>query len=197
MIELDDLRVVVSVAVNLIDTGFIQRPSTGAGPTRIDRPGSRFAAEIAFREMTPDEAARLATRLLRARRLGLRVRLPLLRPQGAPGAPLVDGRGQGGTTLALRNVTPGWVAKENYRLTVIEAATGLRCLHKIAAPAVAGIDGRILLEIEPALRLPLADGDMVELARPTIEGFVISELSEGDAVDRLVRLPAVTLEEAA
>lgn len=181
-----------------VDLGFVQEGSAGLGD-RIDRPGNHFACEAMFPPFKPDLARKFATRVHRATREGIRIEIPLLGVhQGYPGAPVVDGDDQTGTALALRGLTPRYAAKEGFWLTATEALTGQRFLHRVQASVAADEDGLITLEIEPPLRAPLADGDTIELARPTIEGTLREPARISLAVDRLVRLGAsLTIEEVA
>lgn len=146
----------------------------------------------------PAKVARVfVSRLLAAKSEGLRIEYPLLgEGQGIPGAPAVDGAGQAGKSLVLRGLTPHYAAKEGFWLS-IEDAAGQHYLHNVRATVVAGADGKASLSIEPALRVPFADGAAIHLDRPMIEGLV-----DGDEwgwqipVNRLIAL-AVTIEEAA
>ena len=195
MIELPESPAPNGMVPRLTDPGFVQR---GASALRINRPGSHWAFELTFPPMRPELSRRFSARLLRAKREGLRIKLPLLgEHQGIPGAPVVDGAGQAGTSLAVRGLTPGYVAKEGFWFHIVRAATGKQYLHKVFGTAITGADGKAVMQIEPALRVPFADGDMIELAAPEVEGFV-----DGDSwgwevpVNRLIAL-AVTVEEYA
>ena len=179
----------------LIDFGIFQRPSTGAAVSRFDRPGNRFAAEFEFPPMPAATAEVFVARLLRAKSEGLRIAVPLLRSQGAPGAAaVVNGSGAGGTSLPVRSIAAGWQAKEGYWLTVQDSA-GMRYLHKIAADATPTA-GAATLTITPPLRAPLVDGNPVLLSAPTIEGIVTSVAEWPIEVSGIVRI-SFSLEEAA
>lgn len=157
----------------LVDMGFSQRgPAT---MVRIDRPGSHYRAAITLPASNADTARLIVARLIRAKNEGLRLEYPLQGvSQGAPGAPIVNGAGQTGNVINLRNVTPGYVAKEGFWLTIYDG-TGQGYLHNIAGQSVANGSGLIALTITPNLRFPFADGAIVELAHPTIEGLVEGE----------------------
>ena len=145
----------------------------------------------------PAKVARVfVSRLLAAKSEGLRIEYPLLgESQGIPGAPVIDGAAQAGMTIAVRGLTPHYACKEGFWLS-IEDASGQHYLHNCRATVVAGADGRAVLPITPALRVPFADGAVIHLAKPMIEGLV-----DGDEwgwqipVNRLIAL-AVTIEEA-
>ncbi|USA39618.1 hypothetical protein NCF86_00190 [Pelagerythrobacter marinus] len=171
MIELPDRPAPTQMEPTLLDYGSVQR---GAASQRINRPGSRYRMAFSTPPMEPDTSRKFVARLLRAKREGLRVKLPLIVPQGIPGTPVVNGAGQAGTTIALRGLTPGYIAKEGFWLNIVEA-DGTSYLHSVFETAVADENGEALIEIEPALRAPFADGDSVELSAPWIEGFVVGE----------------------
>lgn len=196
MIELPASPAPNGVTPRLIDYGAVLRSPTGGASLRLDRAGSRFAAEVSFPPMKADTARVFVSRLLDAKSEGLRIEFPLLDvPQGSPGAPVVDGAGQAGKTLNVRGLTPGYVAKEGYWLS-IEDADGQHYLHNVRATVRAAADGTASLAITPALRVPFADGATVHLAKPMIEGLVDgNEFSWQIPVNRLIAL-AVTIEEA-
>lgn len=180
-----------------LDFGFLQRPSSGAATVRVDRPGSRMKATFSFPPYEPDVARRILPRLKRALREGVRIRWPLLGVnQGLPGNPVVDGDEVAGTTLPLRGLTPFYAAKTGFALHIEEALTGERHWHEVQEPAVANADGKIELLVEPPLRAPFADGDVVELARPTFEGWLLEPVGRSVSVDRLARGIVLTIEEA-
>lgn len=181
----------------LVDFGFLQRPVSGAKVQRVDRPGNRYAVEVSYPPMKADVARKFVARLQRAVREGLRIEYPLLGvSQGSPGAPVVDGADPTGTTLPVRGLTPHYAVKEGYWLNVTDA-DGTRYLHSVQTPAIADASGLLSIDIEPAIRTPLADGSEVELAKPTIEGTV-EVVGWSLNVDRLVRFGgAIVIEEAA
>lgn len=198
MIDLATEMVPSGAEIELLDFGFLQRPSSGAPAVRVSRPGSRFRVALSFPPMTEQIARRVLPRLKRAKREGLRVRWPVGRGgQGFPGNPVVDGNGQAGTSLEVRGLTPGYAAGIGYVLHIEEGATGERCIHELQQTTIAGGDGKAVFDIEPPLRLPFADGDTIELAAPTIEGWPLTETVQSLSVDRLVRGVVIELEEMA
>lgn len=197
MIELPNTPGPNAVEPELIDYGFNQKPATGAGALRVDRPGSRFRLEVSFPVMRADTARVFISRLIAAKSEGLRMPYPLLGVnQGNPGSPVVDGSGALGSTLPVRGMTPGYQIKEGFWLTVIDA-DGVYYLHNVRANTFADASGEATLTIKPILRAPLVDGDTILLGKPMVEG-VIEELSSfplglADLVDGL----SFTLEEQA
>lgn len=196
MIELPDSPAPNGVTATLLDFALVQRPASGAALQVIDRPGSRFQLEYGFPVMKADTARKFTVRLTKAKREGLRIGVPLLGvSQGIPGAPVVDGAGQSGTTLDVRGLTANYAFKEGFWMTVIDA-DGEGYLHQISAPGAADALGDAAISIEPALRAPFADGDEIELANPWVAGVVTSQVSWPMELGNFVRL-GFTLEEAA
>ena len=104
---------------SLIDYGFTQR---GAASLRVDRPGSRYAMAFGYPPMEPDTSRRFVARLLRAKRQGLRMKLPLLVPQDPfPARRWVDGAGQAGSRLKIRGFAAGFTIREGWWFSVKEA----------------------------------------------------------------------------
>lgn len=172
----------------LIDFGFTLRPVLGGADERVNRAGSRFMVELSFPPMDIRLSRVFVSRLLQAQSEGLRVKFPLLETQGAPGSPVVDGVGQAGTTLAVRNLTPNYVYREGWWLSV-ESSSGQHYLHNIRAAGRATAAGEAEIPIWPELRAPFADGDSVHLARPMIEGLPLgNERSWEIPVHKLIAL---------
>lgn len=171
MIELPDSPAPNGMEPTLLDYGSVQR---GAAALRVNRPGSRWRMGFTYPPMLPDVSRKFVARLVRAKRDGVRITLPLIVPQGLAGSPVVDGAGQAGTALALRGLAPAYIAREGFWLNVVEA-DGTSYLHKVFETGVADGDGKVTLEIDPPLRAPFADGDRVELSAPWIDGFVDGE----------------------
>lgn len=155
----------------LLDYGIVQR---GASSLRVNRAGNRYRVAFSYPPMQPEKAHTFTGRLTRAKRDGVKITLPLIVPQGSPGAPVVDGVGQSGTSLAVRDLNAGYPAKEGFWLTIYEA-DGTGYLHQVVETVRADASGNATLAIEPPLRAPFADGDPIELAAPTVEGFVDGE----------------------
>lgn len=183
------------IELSLLDYGAILRPPGGGAVQRVNRKGSRWRASVSLPPMLPAEARIFISRLARAKFEGVRLELPLLVDQGAPGAPVVNGAGQAGTTINLRGMTNGYVVAEGYWLSIVNAA-GQHFLHCVTASVtVAG--GLAAVGIVPELRTSFADGATVHLVAPQIEGFVDGEeWSWAIPLDRFVRIE-FPIEEAA
>jgi len=181
-----------SMVVELLDMGFIQR---GSSSVRVNRPGARYRIQFMFPIMDVDDARAFISKMQRAKRTSLQIDIPLLIKQGIPGTPVVDGAVvSAASTISIRGLTPGYVIKEQYWFTVVEA-DGSAYLHTVVESVTADATGEATVEIEPPLRAPFADGDTVHFAVPYMQGFM-----DGDAfswtvrTDRYVEL-AVTVEE--
>jgi hypothetical protein len=89
---------------------------------------------------------------------------------GAPGSPTVLAATGGGTSLPITGGTPGYAIREGQALTL---TTGDRGYFYLAAEQVVlGSDGAGTIVLDVPLRVAAAEGDAVNLARPTIEGWI-------------------------
>ncbi|BEV02198.1 hypothetical protein [Novosphingobium olei] len=186
-----------AVKPQLVDPGYVLKSAGNAASLRVDRPGMHYAAEFTLPAMTPESGRLLVGRLARARSEGIRVAWPLVGAvQGSPGSPQVDGTDSAGTTLKLKGLTPGYLAKEGYWLNVIDGA-GVHYLHQVAEATVrAGSDGKATLAVWPPLRCALADSATVKLTGVQIEGVLTSDVAWEIPVNRLFVPPAIAIEEA-
>tara|TARA_R110002051_G_scaffold161835_7_gene233464 strand:- start:31 stop:618 length:588 start_codon:yes stop_codon:yes gene_type:complete len=89
---------------------------------------------------------------------------------GTPGAPLVNGGAQSGANIILDGLTPYYVIRKNWWLTIITG--GQRYTYRARAETVVDASGAVTLPLRTMLRVPPADNDVVELVNPTVEGFV-------------------------
>jgi len=103
-----------------------------------------------------------------------------------PGAPLVKGAGQAGTSLVIDGLPNGYVIRKGQFMSVVSA--GQRFLYRTKAAATANGSGEVTVQFRTMLRRPPNDNDVVEIAQPMIEGFVrdLGEWAVG--VERLVGL---------
>lgn len=156
----------------LISHGGDLRPSLGGAVQRIGRVGSRFAVEFEFPPMKAELGRPFVSRLLRCERDT--ARMSLRQPGlviGNPGGDVqVDGAGQAGSRLALRNMTPGYAVRDGqfFHLFVAER----HYLHMVTAGAVASPLGKVLLDIAPMLRIRPADGAHANFTDVTVGGWI-------------------------
>jgi hypothetical protein len=178
----------------LLDKSLTQR-SAGPGRTnRVLRKGSRYRVQVSMGPFYAEEGRDYVADLIAAKTEGLQISYPLQWSQSGCGSLVVDGDGQGGTSLAVKGGTPGFMVRKGFWLS-IENGDGEHYLHNVKAPVRLDADGEGVLEISPELRFPFDDGDKVHMAKPMVQGFV-----EGDEwgweVAASMTLPIVfTLEE--
>jgi hypothetical protein len=196
MITLPDVPAPNGAEPSLIDFGVNLRAALGGTTVRVNRPGARFRLAVSYPLMTPDVARVFVSRLIRAKFEGLRLPYPLLsETQGSPGSPVVNGAGQAGTAIALRNITANHPFREGSWLSIVGG--GRHYLHNVTNAVTANGSGFAMVNIAPALRFPFPDGAAVHVAQPMIEGFVDGETADWTIrVDHLVQL-AFTIEEFA
>lgn len=197
MIELPFDVIPNGVEVESLDFGMLLRPAAGASPLRVNRPGARLRVRVSFPPMPAEVARVVNSRLMTARREGLRIDYPLLGvDQGAPGDPVVDGDDPAGTTLPMKGLTPGYAVREGYVLTLVDV-DGNRFTHFAASADVVDSSGEVVIEVEPPIRGEFSDGDTILLGRPTIEGLVVEDYTWSLSVDQLVRGAVIVIEESA
>lgn len=179
----------------LVDYGGVLRSAIGGATQKIDRLGSRFRVELTYPPMSEVDGRIFVSRLIRAKREGLRVEYPLLSvDQGTPGAPQVNGSGQTGFTLAAKGFAPGYLGKEGYWFSIVR--NGQHYLHNVTSNFTADGTGNATISIFPALRVPFLNNDVLHFAKPMIEGVV-----DGDEIGWQLSLAhliefSVTIEEA-
>jgi hypothetical protein len=193
LIELPHWAAATSMSPRFLDAGFTQRGVQSLD--RIDRKGGRYKFDFTFGPYQAEESREIVSLLIAGKQEGLRVRLPLLHPQGNPGAPLLAGAAVSGRTIALDGVTRGYVCKPGFWLSLVK--DGRHYLHNVRTGGQAAADGTLSLTLNELLRDSFADNAAVHLAQPMIEGLV-----DGDefawsvaARERLVPIE-FTIEEA-
>jgi hypothetical protein len=197
MIEFPPFAVPDTATPAMLDFGGTLRPALGGPIQRVNRQGSRYQVAMTFPPFAGEREGRIVlARLLRAKQEGGRVEYPLPSPQPVSGSTVVDGADQTGSTLAVRGIQPHTAILEGWWLS-IEDATGQHYLHNIGGAVVAGADGKVAIPITPMLRSPFADGCIVHLVRPMVEGLVDGDtLSWSVSVENDIGI-AFTIEEAA
>ena len=171
--------------IALVSALNVLSPAFGDGEQEIRRKGSRYAMTFSMPVMSYVASMAWDDLMAEGDQVLMRVHQPGF-DTGAPGASVVDGADQSGRLLKLRGLTPFYPVRKGQFLSVI--TEGRRFLYRARAESVANDDGEVEVPIRTLLRHPHADGDVVELAQPMIEGFVrdLGEWSVG--VDRLVGL---------
>lgn len=145
----------------------------------LNRLGSRWELEVTTPRLKPEPDGRQWTSALaQAWFTGERVSFAVPQPGlaiGSPGAPVVNGGGQTGSSLFIRNFTPGYFLRVGQFFSI--ASGGRRYLHKVAGTGDFGADGLGLssFPIQPMIRVSPTDGAVCEFLNPTIEGLLIGD----------------------
>ena len=154
-----------------IDFGGDLTPFLGGEAQRVNRNGNRFAVAVTLPPMTPADAAAWVAALNDAVGSGVRWRVRQVEMViGVPGAPVVNGAGQAGSTLAITGGQPRYTARRGLFFSLLSG--GRRYLHLLTASTQLDASGAGTLAIVPRLRIEPENGDAVEIAQPIIEGKV-------------------------
>lgn len=181
----------------LIDAGGVQQSGPGGVAQRLNRLGNRFALDVAYPRLRPEPDGRvLASRVRQALTDG--ALFPFPQPGlniGSPGAPVVDGGGQLGSTLRMRGFNPGYGYREGQFFSVIIG--GRRWLYQASADGLADGAGKANVPILPMIRIPPGDGATCEFAQPYIEGYITAGAAEIEQTIAKSMLPQITIMERA
>lgn len=157
---------------HFLDYGVTLSPALGGVAQRLDRLGSRFALDVTIGGIKEGATWRLwAAAMMAGRSAG--VAYPWPQPGlviGTPGAALIDGAGQSGSTLNLKSMTPGYTIAALQAFSI--ADSGRRYLYLASAAATVLGTGKVALPIFPMLRSSPADATACEFAAPLIEGLL-------------------------
>jgi len=184
VIELPPFARFASFSATLIDAGFTQRGVQSL--LRIDRKGARHRVSLVCPPYTPDQGRVMVRRLIRAKQEGLRMALPLLHSQGAPGNVTLSSAVSTGRIINVQGGTPGYKCLEGYWLS-LENSAGQHFLHSVSETVTFSSTGTAQITLDVMVRAPFAAGNRVHLASPMVEGLV-----EGDewaweyGVDRVI-----------
>lgn len=160
---------------NLIDFGSWVEAMLGGTPIRINRLGNRYRVTVVMPPMVhADQGREWLADLLRGKSEGVRMRYPLSGlVTGPAGSPVVDGSGQLGTSLQVRGVTPNFVFRKGYPLSI--KTGGIHRLNFIAAASSASSSGIATLSLVTLQRVTPDDGDSIHYERPYVEGRLLGE----------------------
>ena len=198
VIDLPEWAVPNGLEPYLRDFGTILTPFLGGPEQRINRLGTRFGLRVTLPPMpTRDKALIIQSRLLRARED--RLRMEWVQPDfdtGVPGSPLISAAVAAGTSIPLKGMAAGYTVKEGQMLSIIRGAR--RYMHMFSADGTVGAGGTLQAGIWPMIRASLITNDVVEIAKPMIEGLVSpgDELSWQIAVDRFASFSFTIAESA-
>lgn len=145
-------------------------PAFGGADQRLGRKGSRFAIDVSIPALSAAGCGMgLIADLLRGETETLVLAIPEHLPAVAYGVPVANGVSTG-SVLAVKGLTPGAVIRKGKFLSII--LSGQRFVYMVTGEVTANGAGQASLPIWPMLRRPTADGAVIELAEPKIEGFV-------------------------
>ena len=157
---------------SMLDWGGALTPQNGGAVQTLLRLGTRHALDFTIPTMPTEPLGRIWAAKLRLAKLHGAL-LPFGQDGmftnyvGAQVQAFVDGAGQSGSTLVIR-------AWERSELRLGQAfslvSNARRYLHFAADNVIAGDDGTMTVPIFPMLRVIPNDGDVVEIARPMIQG---------------------------
>ncbi|MEW4469000.1 hypothetical protein AB1K62_14330 [Parasphingorhabdus sp. JC815] len=191
MIELPDFARIGSATPMFVDAGFTQR---GIGSlSRIDRKGSRYKMACSYGPFYPENGRVMVSKLIAGKSEGVRIPFPLLVSQGSPGSPLVSGSHITGKTLNIKGLTPGYVCKDGFWLSLVKS--GRHFLHNVKTGGTASGSGTLSVVLNEMLRDSFVNNSVVHLAEPMVEGLVDgSEWQWSLSVDRVTPIQ-FTIEE--
>jgi hypothetical protein len=191
MIELPSFANPNSAVPMFMDAGFTQRGVQSIA--RINRKGGRYKVAFSFGPYLPAQGDIMVARLIAGKQAGLRVKYPLLKSQGSPGTPLLNGAVTTGRIINIDGLTPGYVCGEGFWLSIVK--DGRHYLHSVGIGGTANGSGQLQIELNELLRDPMPDNAVINLSQPMVEGIV-----EGDSWqwqlpdDELIRIE-FTIEE--
>lgn len=172
------------MAIAMVSAKNTLTPAIGGAEQELLRKGTRYALTFSMPVMTYVQSMDWDDLMAEGDTVLMRVFQPgLVIPN--PGAPLVKGAGQAGTSLVIDGLPNGYVIRKGQFLSVVSA--GQRFLYRAKASATS-VASTATIPLRTMLRRPPNDNDVVEIAQPMIEGFVrdLGEWAVG--VDRLVGL---------
>jgi hypothetical protein len=154
----------------LLDWGSELVPSLGGVTQRLNRLGSRHAIDVVLPPMRIEPDGRLwISRLKRGKTEGVQFAFPQVEfDVSSPGTPLVKTAVSGGTSVALKGLTPRYAIKEGQWFSVIHS--GRSYLHSSDAQVIVDASGDATVTVTPMLRTALSVNDVVNLGKPIIEG---------------------------
>lgn len=153
----------------MLDWGGSLTPQNGGAVQILMRLGTRSSLDFVLPRMPTEPLGRIWSAQLRLAKL-FGALLPFGQDGfhvGAPGSPVVAGAGQAGMTLAARGFQPGYAVRVGQAFSLVHA--GRRYLHFIAEQGLS-LDGTLMLSIFPMLRVIPDYSDVLEFARPMIQG---------------------------
>ena len=169
-IMLQELPAKTEYSMRAISAANTLSPAFGGADQRLSRKGSRFAIDVSIPALSAAGCGMgLIADLLRGETETLVLAIPEHLPAVAYGAPVANDVSTG-SVLAVKGLTPGAVIRKGKFLSII--LSGQRFVYMVTAEMTVPVGGLVSLSIWPMLRRPTADGAVIELAVPKIEGFI-------------------------
>ena len=164
-----------------------ESPFTGATQT-LEYPGAKWQISLKFKNLTREQMRRLEVTVLQLRGTANRIRIPdhAIKRLGAGGAAVVDGAGQAGRVLMIKNAP----ADVDYLLTGDYFEIGGE-LKRMIGDARTDSTGKTVLRFEPALRKSPANNAAINADTPC--ATVRQEKDDGSKVKRVVQFGSVSL----
>lgn len=176
----------VDQTFELVTAKNVLTPAIGGAEQELLRKGTRNEIGFTLPPLDDLEAMDWADLTIE----GDTVVMTVLQPSlviGNPGAPLVNGAGAIGASLPVKGLTPGYTIRKGQWLTHL-TNSGQRFLYRASAAVTANGSGVAAVPIYGLLRRSPLNNEVIEIAKPRIEGFVrdLGKITIG--VDRLVVL---------
>jgi hypothetical protein len=161
-----------SITPQLVDFGAVITPPLGGEQQRLNRLGNRWALTVQLPPMKIEPAGR---EWIAALNEAVTDSAVFAFPQvdfavGTPGATLVNGANQTGSTINLDGFSANYPIRKGQFFSIIIG--GRRFLYQSRADIAASAGGVVALPITPMIRKSPADNAVCEFAAPMIEGFL-------------------------
>lgn len=163
----------ISAEPSIVSSSIDQRSATGSNRQKGMRKGSHYAYEFALEPLDHADALRWLdlrneadTVIIEIPQMGLEV--------GSPGSPLVDGSGQAGASLDVKNLTPNYAVLKGQAFSHYGSDETWR-IYIADADVIADGDGNATIPLETMLNWPPLNGDVLDFAEVKIEGFASVE----------------------
>lgn len=166
----------ISAEPTIVSSSIDQRSATGSNRQKGMRKGSHYSFEFILEPMDQAEALtwldlrnEADTVLIDIPQPGLEIGTP-----ATSGVPLVNGSGQSGASLSIKNLTPGYVIRKGQVFSHHGSDLVYRT-YVAAAAATANGSGLATVTLETMLTWPPLNNEGVHLAAPRLEGFASVE----------------------
>lgn len=175
MIVLPTYPAPAQAQASLMDFGVFLTPPLGGPVQRVSRLGNRFSLSVTMPPLVNRDAGRVfVSRLIRGKTEGVRMLFPMLGfDPGNSGSPVVNGANQTGRILNIRGAAAGYVFQEGQFFSIFTG--GRHHLVTADVDTTVGAGGTVALSISPIIRVAHADGDLLHVSTPSIEGFIMGE----------------------